>query len=137
MQKNIYELNHLLIIFKTFMYELAAELTIIVHFLFIVFVVIGSLLCLIKTKLLIVHLFSVAWGVYIELSGQICPLTYLENWFLKKAGLIGYNEGFVSKYIFKLVYPSGLNEQIQILLAIALILVNIFLYSIIFFLKKR
>jgi len=119
------------------MYELAAELTIIVHFLFIVFVVIGSLLCLIKTKLLIVHLFSVAWGVYIELSSQICPLTYLENWFLKKAGLIGYNEGFVSKYIFKLVYPSGLNEQIQILLAIALILVNIFLYSIIFFLKKR
>ena len=59
------------------MYELAAELTIIVHFLFIVFVVIGALLCLIKTKLLIVHLFSVAWGVYIELSGQICPLTYL------------------------------------------------------------
>ena len=53
------------------MYELAAELTIIVHFLFIVFVVIGSLLCLIKTKLLIVHLFSVAWGVYIELSSQI------------------------------------------------------------------
>ena len=137
MQKNIYELNRLLIIFKTFMYELAAEFTIIVHFLFIVFVVIGSLLCLIKTKLLIVHLFSVAWGVYIELSSQICPLTYLENWFLKKAGLIGYNEGFVSKYIFKLVYPSGLNEQIQILLAIVLILVNIFLYSIIFFLKKR
>ena len=70
------------------MYELAAELTIIVHFLFIVFVVIGSLLCLIKIKLLIVHLFSVAWGVYIELSGQICPLTYLENWFLKKLWIL-------------------------------------------------
>ena len=30
------------------MYELAAELTIIIHFLFIVFVVLGSLLCLIQ-----------------------------------------------------------------------------------------
>ena len=80
---------------------MAAKKNPLPSFLFIVFVVIGSFLCLIKTKLLIVHLFSVAWGVYIELSGQICPLTYLENWFLKKAGLIGYNEGFVSKYIFK------------------------------------
>ena len=119
------------------MYKFAAELSIIIHFLFIVFVILGSILCFFKTKLIFLHLLSVSWGVYIELSSNVCPLTYLENWFLKKAGLIGYNEGFVSKYIFKLVYPSGLNEQIQILLAIALILVNIFLYSIIFFLKKR
>ena len=36
------------------MYELAAELTIIIHFLFIVFVVLGSLLCL-HTKKIINH----------------------------------------------------------------------------------
>ena len=51
MQKNIYELNHLLIIFKTFMYELAAEFTIIVHFLFIVFVVIGFSFMSYKNKI--------------------------------------------------------------------------------------
>ena len=102
------------------MYELAAELTIIIHFLFIIFVVLGSLLCFLQKKLLIIHLLSITWGVYIELSGKICPLTYLENWLLKQAGLVGY-EGFISKYIFKIVYPTGLNEQIQIYLGLGLI----------------
>ena len=127
---------YLYLIFR-FMYELAAELTIIIHFLFIVFVVLGSLLCLIQKKLLIIHLLSITWGVYVELSGKICPLTYLENWLLKQAGLVGYEDGFISKYIFKIVYPTGLNEQIQISLALCLILINIFLYSLIYFLKKN
>ena len=69
------------------MYELAAELTIFIHFLFIIFVVLGSLLSLLNLKLIICHLLCVAWGVYIELSGEICPLTYLENWLLKKGGV--------------------------------------------------
>ena len=66
------------------MYELAAELIIFIHFLFIVYVILGSLLCLFSFKLIVCHLLCVAWGVYIELSGKICPLTYLENWLLKK-----------------------------------------------------
>ena len=118
------------------MYELAAELIIFVHFLFIVYVILGSLLCLLSFKLIVCHLLCVAWGVYIELSGKICPLTYLENWLLKRASLESYSDGFISKYIFKIVYPDGLTEQIQIFLAIALILVNIFLYSLVYLLKK-
>ena len=69
------------------MYKFAAELSIIIHFLFIVFVILGSILCFFKTKLILLHLLSVPWGVYIELSSNVCPLTYLENWFLQKAGL--------------------------------------------------
>ena len=94
------------------MYELAAELIIFVHFLFIVYVILGSLLCLLSFKLIVCHLLCVAWGVYIELSGKICPLTYLENWLLKRASLESYSDGFISKYIFKIVYPDGLTEQI-------------------------
>ena len=119
------------------MYEFAAQITIFIHFLFIVYVVLGSILCFFKTKLIIFHLFSVAWGVYIELSGNVCPLTYLENWFLQKAGLRAYTEGFISKYIFNIVYPIGLTEQIQIYLALGLIFINIILYLFLYFLKKR
>ena len=38
-----------------------------------------------------------------------------------KAGLRAYTDGFISKYIFKIVYPIGLTEQIQIYLALGLI----------------
>ena len=86
------------------MYEFAAQITIFIHFLFIVYVVLGSILCFFKTKLIIFHLFSVAWGVYIELSSNVCPLTYLENWFLQKAGLSAYTEGFISEYILSLIH---------------------------------
>jgi len=119
------------------MYEFAAQITIFIHFLFIVYVVLGSILCFFKTKLIIFHLFSVAWGVYIELSSNVCPLTYLENWFLQKAGLRAYTDGFISKYIFKIVYPIGLTEQIQLYLALGLIFINIILYLLLYFLKKR
>ena len=119
------------------MYEFAAQITIFIHFLFIVYIVLGSILCFFKTKLIIFHLFSVARGVYIELSSNVCPLTYLENWFLQKAGLRAYTEGFISKYIFNIVYPIGLTEQIQLYLALGLIFINIILYLFLYFLKKR
>ena len=64
-------------------------------------------------------------------------INYLENWLLKKASLESYSDGFISKYIFKIVYPDGLTVQIQTFLAIALILVNIFLYSLVYLLKKN
>ena len=121
----------------TNIYEWAAELTIFIHFLFIVFVVLGSLLCLLNLKLIVFHLLSVAWGVYIELSSKICPLTYLENWLLEKAGLNSYSNGFIANYIFRIVYPDGLTDQIQIYLATSLIIVNIFLYSLIYYLKRN
>ena len=118
------------------MYEFAAQITIFIHFLFIVYVVLGSILCFFKTKLIILHLFSVAWGVYIELSSNVCPLTYLENWFLHKAGLSAYTVGFISKYVFKIVYPIGLTEQIQLFLALCLIFINIILYFFLYLFKK-
>ena len=119
------------------MYKFAAELSIIIHFSFIVFVVLGSILCFFKTKLIVFHLLSVAWGVYIQLYSKVCPLTYLENWFLQKAGLKSYNEGFISKYIFNIVYPSGITQQIQLYLGLGLIFINIIMYLLLYFLKKR
>ena len=61
----------------------------------------------------------------------------LENWFLQKAGLERLLTGFISKYIFKIVYPIGLTEQIQLYLALGLIFINIILYLLLYFLKKR
>ena len=113
------------------MYELAADLTLIVHFAFILFVVFGALLFFVTTKIIFIHIPAFIWGSYIELTHSICPLTYLENWFLNKANLTIYSEGFIQNYLVPTVYPTDLTKDLQIYLGITLIVVNIIIYGFI------
>ena len=113
------------------MYELAANLTLIVHFAFILFVVFGALLFFVTTKVIFIHIPAFIWGSYIELTHSICPLTYLENWFLDKANLTIYSEGFIENYIVPIVYPADLTKNLQIYLGITLIVINIIIYGLI------
>ena len=114
------------------MYELAANLTLIIHFAFILFVIFGALLFFITTKIIFIHIPAFIWGSYIELTNSICPLTYLENWFLHKANLTTYSEGFIQNYLVPIVYPVSLTKDSQIYLGIALIVINIVFYAFIF-----
>ena len=113
------------------MYELAANLTLIIHFAFILFVIFGALLFFITTKIVFIHIPAFIWGSYIELTHSICPLTYLENWFLNKANLTIYSEGFIQNYLVPIVYPADLTKDLQIYLGITLIVVNIIIYGFI------
>ena len=76
-------------------FEALATLTLLLHFLFILFVILGALLILKFKKIIYFHIPAVAWGAYIELSHSICPLTHLENYFLKKAGKDQYSLDFI------------------------------------------
>ena len=113
------------------MYELAADLTLIIHFAFIFFVIFGALLFFITTKIIFIHIPAFIWGYYIELTNSICPLTYLENWFLHKANLTTYSEGFIQNYLVPIVYPVNLTKDLQIYLGIVLIVINIVFYAFI------
>ena len=119
------------------MYELAAKLTLIVHFAFILFVVFGALLFFVATKIIFIHFPALIWGFYMELTNSICPLTYLENWFLHKANLTTYSEGFIQNYLVPIVYPVSLTKDLQIYLGIALIVINIVFYAFIFSKLKK
>ena len=119
------------------MYEMAANLTLIVHFAFILFVVFGVLLFFVTTKIIFIHFPALVWGSYIELTNSICPLTYLENWFLHKANLTTYSEGFIQNYLVPIVYPVSLTKHLQIFLGIGLIVINIVIYAFIFGKMKK
>ena len=110
---------------------MTANLTLIVHFAFILFVVFGSLLFFVAKKIIFIHIPALIWGSYIELTNSICPLTYLENWFLHKANLTAYSEGFIQNYLMPIVYPTNLTKDLQIHLGIALIIVNMIIYGFI------
>ena len=107
------------------MHELFANLTLIIHFIFILFVIFGGILFFIFSKALYFHLPSLAWGIYIQFTNSICPLTYLENWFLSQAGLNTYSNSFLNNYIMPMVYPENLISDYQIYLGIFLIIINI------------
>ena len=109
-------------------FETLATLTLILHFSFILFVIFGALLILKFSKIIYFHIPAVVWGVYIELSHSICPLTHLENYFLKKAGKDQYSIDFIENYVFKIIYPPALNYEIQTYLGIFLIFVNLVIY---------
>ena len=108
--------------------EILATLTLLLHFSFILFVIFGALLILRFKKIIYFHIPAVAWGAYIELSHSICPLTHLENYFLKKAGKDQYSVDFIENYIFKIIYPPALNYEIQTYLGVILIFVNLVIY---------
>ena len=109
-------------------FEIFATLALLLHFSFILFVIFGAILILKFKKIIYVHIPAVAWGAYIELSHSICPLTHLENFFLKKAGKDQYSLDFIENYIFKIIYPPALNYEIQTYLGVILIFVNLVIY---------
>ena len=118
------------------MYEFLATLTLIIHFLFIIFVIFGGLLVFIKPWILFFHIPAFIYGVYVELTQSICPLTYLENYFLTKANLASYSTSFIQNYLYAIIYPINLTKEIQISLGIALLIINGIIYGFIIKRKK-
>ena len=117
------------------MYEFLAKIVLLIHLSFIFFVVFGAFSYLIKPKFLYLHLLSLGWGVYIEFTSSICPLTYLENWLLIKGKASFYDGGFIENYVMRIVYPEGINSNIQMIFGIILVILNIFFYALVFYLK--
>ena len=78
------------------------------------------------------HLPAAVWGVLIEYSGWICPLTPLENSLRVKGGEAGYSTGFIQHYIQPTLYPSGLTRPTQLVLGSIVLLLNLAAYAIVF-----
>ena len=114
------------------MYELLANLTLVIHLIFILFVIFGGILFFIFSKIIYIHIPSLLWGIYIEFTNSVCPLTYLENWFLYKGELSTYSNDFIINYLFPIIYPEGLTAEIQIYLGVFLIVINILVYGSIY-----
>ncbi len=119
------------------MYELTANFALIIHFAFIIFVLFGAILFFVLTKTIFLHLPVLLWGIYIELTHSICPLTHLENWFLQKADLKIYSEGFIQNHLVPIVYPKHLTEDLQIYLAIAIVVINLIIYGFIIYKTRK
>ncbi len=109
--------------------RLAADAVLLLHLGFIAFVLLGGLLALRWPRAAWVHLPAAAWGVWIELSGALCPLTPLENRLRAAAGQAGYEGGFIEHYLLALIYPAGLTREAQWVLAALVVAANLAIYA--------
>lgn len=105
-----------------------ADLLVAIHFGFILFVVLGGVLALKWRWLVWLHLPAALWGALIEFAGWICPLTLIENR-LRAAHGSGYSSSFIEHYLIPVIYPSVLTRELQMGLGLAVVLINLLIYS--------
>jgi len=111
------------------LYRTLADLVLILHLGFVLFVVLGALLALRWPKILWVHLPAATWGAFVEFSGRVCPLTPMEVWLRERGGESGYAGGFVEHYLIPLLYPANLTTEWQLALGSLVVVVNAGLYG--------
>lgn len=114
-------------------YRLAAEAVLLLHLAFIVFVITGAAGAARWRWLPLIHLPAAAWGVFVELTGRLCPLTTAENHLRLKAGESGYSESFIEHYLLAIIYPAGLTREIQFALASVVVAINAAIYAWLFY----
>ena len=114
------------------LYRLAADFVMLVHLLFVLFVVLGGFLSLRWRGLLWFHLPVAAYGAFIELVHFVCPLTPLENWLRRRGGQQGYEGSFIETYVLHILYPDGLTRRVEIVLGVGVIVINVVAYWLFF-----
>lgn len=113
-------------------YRLLADAVVILHIGFVLFVVLGGFLLRRWPKLLYAHIPAAVWGALIEFAGWVCPLTPLEKSLRERGGQPGYQGDFVDHYLLPVLYPQGLNRNIQAALGVFVIAVNGLAYFLYF-----
>jgi hypothetical protein len=116
-------------------YRLLADVVVLVHAGFVVFVVAGGLLVWRWRAVAWAHVPCALWGAWIEYAGWVCPLTPLENALRARAGLAGYRGGFIEHYLLPLLYPAGLTRLSQVVLGTLVVAVNLLAYGVL--LRRR
>lgn len=109
---------------------LAADLVVLLHVAFVVFVVAGGLLVLRWRAIAWLHVPAAVWGAFVELTGRVCPLTPLENDLRRRAGEAAYGGDFVARYLVPVLYPEGLTRETQLALGVAVIVLNVGIYAL-------
>ncbi len=119
------------------LYRLLADLVVGLHFAFVLFVVLGGLLALRWPRAAWFHIPTAIWGAGIEFLQGICPLTPLENHLRKLGGEAGYSGGFVEHYLLPVLYPAGLNQNIQLGIGLFVLVLNVTVYAVVWRRRAR
>ena len=95
-------------------YQLAADIVVLIHFLWIAFVILGFpvFLWLNSARWRLIHLAAVIWMVLMQLTRSICPLTHLEAWLKSEGqGTDVYSGKFIIETLERLIYVDNVTLE--------------------------
>lgn len=92
------------------------------HFVFLAYLPAGGFLALRWRRTIWLHVLAVLWGTASVVVGFDCPLTSIEQWARRHAGLPPLPEsGFIAHYVTGVFYPEGDTGYAQAVVLIAVL----------------
>jgi hypothetical protein len=104
-----------------------ADSVVVVHFFYILFLILGPVLSLRWPRLRRIHLAAIGLAVLIQGFAFLCPLTALEIWLRGGWAKRTAEPSFIGRYIEPVVYP-GLSQATVTALTFLLAAVTVLLY---------
>lgn len=117
--------------------RIAADIIVIAHFGFILFVGLGAFLSLRWKRAAWLHVPAAIWGAAIEFRHGVCPLTPLEQRLRIVAGDAGYSGSFIEHYLVPIIYPPGLDQRVQYVLGMLVLVINLAVYGWLLLRRRR
>jgi hypothetical protein len=109
-------------------YKILADSVVLIHFLWILFLLFGALIGTRNRAIKIIHISGLAFAIVLQVFDWNCPLTHLEVWLRKKHNpAITYTGSFIIYYIEKIVYVE-LSRKLIFVFSIFLSGMNAWLY---------
>lgn len=110
-------------------YKILADLTVIIHFLWILFLITGAWFGRKNRIIKYFHIGGLGFALLIQIFGWYCPLTHLEVWLRAKHDpSLTYEGSFIVHYIEKLIYIE-LPEELIFVFTLAILLFNFLIYK--------
>ena len=110
------------------LFKILADLVVLVHFLWIIFLFLGAVLGVRCKAIKIIHLSALCFAILIQVFDWYCPLTYLEFWLRSKHDpALTYSGSFVIHYVEKVVYLE-LSRSLIFIFTVFLVVFNGWLY---------
>jgi hypothetical protein len=108
-------------------YARLADTVVLIHFLWILFLLLGGWWGRRYRWVGRIHVAGLAFAFLVEGCDWYCPLTHLEVWLREKGAQAGYHDSFLTHYLNKLIYIEVPHTSI-VMLTLLLCLGNIWLY---------
>jgi uncharacterized membrane protein required for colicin V production len=115
------------------LYKILADITVLIHFSWILFLIFGALLGVKNNAVKIFHISGLVFAFVIQVFDWYCPLTHLEFWLRSKYDpALTYTGSFIIHYMEAIVYIE-LSRYLILIITIFLCGFNTWFY----FKKKR
>lgn len=103
------------------LYKLAADFVVVIHFLWILFIIFGAFWGRFNRLVRNIHIAGLVFSIVSQIFSWICPLTHLEVWLHEKYNpYLAYPGSFIAHYLEEIIYVE-MSERIIFVLTLFIV----------------